>query len=69
MQDTFEEVKVGAIVFAGGYECYNPRELYELGYGRLPNVVTSIEFERILSALAPSRASCNGYLTEFLHRR
>ncbi|HJX69208.1 MAG TPA: FAD-dependent oxidoreductase, partial [Dehalococcoidia bacterium] len=53
MQDTFEEVNVGAIVFAGGYECYNPRELYELGYGRLPNVVTSIEFERILSASGP----------------
>jgi heterodisulfide reductase subunit A-like polyferredoxin len=53
MQDTFEEVKVGAVVFAGGYECYNPTELYELGYGRLPNVVTSIEFERILSASGP----------------
>jgi heterodisulfide reductase subunit A-like polyferredoxin len=53
MQDAFEEVKVGAVIFAGGYECYNPRELYELGYGRLPNVVTSIEFERILSASGP----------------
>jgi ferredoxin len=53
MKDTFEEVKVGAVVFAGGYECYNPGELYELGYGRLPNVVTSIEFERILSASGP----------------
>ena len=53
MKDIFEEIKVGAVVFAGGYECYNPRELYELGYGRLPNVVTSIEFERILSASGP----------------
>jgi heterodisulfide reductase subunit A-like polyferredoxin len=53
MKDTLEEVKVGAIVFSGGFECYNPRELYELGYGRLPNVVTSIEFERILSASGP----------------
>jgi heterodisulfide reductase subunit A-like polyferredoxin len=53
MKDTFEDIKVGAVVFSGGYECYNPRELYELGYGRLPNVVTSIEFERILSASGP----------------
>jgi heterodisulfide reductase subunit A-like polyferredoxin len=53
MKDIFEEINVGAIVFAGGYECYNPSELYELGYGRLPNVVTSIEFERILSASGP----------------
>jgi heterodisulfide reductase subunit A-like polyferredoxin len=53
MKDTFEEIRVGAVVFAGGYKCYNPSELYELGYGRLPNVVTSIEFERILSASGP----------------
>jgi len=53
MKDTFEEVKVGAVIFSGGFECYNPSELYELGYGRLPNVVTSIEFERILSASGP----------------
>jgi len=53
MKDKFEEVKVGAVIFAGGFECYNPSELYELGYGRLPNVVTSIEFERILSASGP----------------
>jgi heterodisulfide reductase subunit A-like polyferredoxin len=53
MKDTFEEIKVGAVIFSGGFECYNPSELYELGYGRLPNVVTSIEFERILSASGP----------------
>ncbi len=53
MKDSFEEVKVGAVIFAGGFECYDPSELYELGYGRLPNVVTSIEFERILSASGP----------------
>jgi heterodisulfide reductase subunit A-like polyferredoxin len=53
MKDTFEEVEVGAVIFSGGFECYNPSELYELGYGRLPNVVTSIEFERILSASGP----------------
>jgi len=53
MRDTFEEIEVGAVIFSGGFECYNPSELYELGYGRLPNVVTSIEFERILSASGP----------------
>ena len=53
MKDTVEEIKVGAIILSGGYECYDPREVYELGYGRLPNVVTSLQFERILSASGP----------------
>ncbi|MBE9500986.1 MAG: FAD-dependent oxidoreductase, partial [Chloroflexi bacterium] len=53
MKDITEEIKVGAVILSGGFECYNPYELYELGYGRLPNVVTSIQFERILSASGP----------------
>ena len=53
MKDTFKKIEVGAVIFSGGFDCYNPSELYELGYGRLPNVVTSIEFERILSASGP----------------
>jgi len=36
-----------------GFEEFDARILGEYGYGRLPNVVTSIEFERILSATGP----------------
>ena len=36
-----------------GYSLYNPELSPELGYGRYPNVVTSMEFERMLSASGP----------------
>ena len=47
------DLEVGAILFAGGYELFDPSVQYELGYRRFPNVVTSLEFERILSASGP----------------
>ncbi|MHB1275342.1 MAG: FAD-dependent oxidoreductase, partial [Candidatus Humimicrobiaceae bacterium] len=47
------EIDVGAIVMAPGYKIFDAKEKLELGYGRFPNVVTAIEFERILSASGP----------------
>ncbi|NLB74087.1 MAG: CoB--CoM heterodisulfide reductase iron-sulfur subunit A family protein, partial [Firmicutes bacterium] len=47
------ELKVGAIIVATGFDAYAPSERKEYGYGRFPNVVTSMEFERILSASGP----------------
>ena len=47
------EVQVGAIILAPGFEEFDARLQGEYGYGRFPNVVTSIEFERILSASGP----------------
>ncbi len=49
-----EEVEVGAVVLAPGFEPYNPKGLDTYGYGLLPNVVTSMQFERILSASGPT---------------
>ena len=48
-----EELRVGSVILALGFEEFRPKELSEYGYGRYPNVVTSIEFERILSASGP----------------
>jgi heterodisulfide reductase subunit A-like polyferredoxin len=53
MRDETVEVNVGAIVLAPGFDEFVPSEKYEYGYGRFPNVVTSIQFERILSASGP----------------
>jgi len=53
MQDTEEEIQVGAIILNPGADIYDPTELDYLGYGKYPNVITSIEFERILSASGP----------------
>jgi heterodisulfide reductase subunit A-like polyferredoxin len=47
------EIGVGAIILANGAEKYNPRLKYEFGFGMYPNVVTSIQFERILAASGP----------------
>lgn len=45
--------QVGAVVLAAGFQPFDPKILGGLGYGRHPGVVTSLEFERILSASGP----------------
>jgi heterodisulfide reductase subunit A-like polyferredoxin len=47
------ELKVGAIILSPGYEIFDARLKKELGYGRYENVLTALEFERILSASGP----------------
>ncbi|MFI5142770.1 MAG: FAD-dependent oxidoreductase, partial [Thermoanaerobaculales bacterium] len=51
--DRTVELQVGAIVLAPGYDLFDARLKPDLGYGRLPNVITAAEFERILSASGP----------------
>jgi heterodisulfide reductase subunit A-like polyferredoxin len=51
--DVIEELEVGSVILSPGYSLYNPERSPELGYGRYPNVVTSMEFERMLSASGP----------------
>jgi heterodisulfide reductase subunit A len=46
-------INVGALILACGFDEYDARGRSEYGYGRFRNVVTSIEFERILSASGP----------------
>ncbi|HDI59945.1 MAG TPA: response regulator [Desulfobacteraceae bacterium] len=50
------QVEVGAIVLAGGTDYFDPRQQAgnPYGYGRLPAVVTSLEFERIVSGSGPT---------------
>ena len=52
-QQQTKELQVGAVILAPGFEEFDARLRGEYGYGRYPNVVTSIEFERILSASGP----------------
>ncbi len=53
--DKLRELKVGAVILSPGFELFNPKVQAEYGYGRYLNVVTSLEFERILSASGPYR--------------
>ncbi len=54
-EDQELEIEVGAVILALGYETFDARLRGEYGYGRYKNVVTSLEFERILSASGPYR--------------
>ena len=47
------EVEVGAIVLAPGYEIFDPRLQGDYGYGTMQNVVTSLDYERILCSTGP----------------
>ncbi|MBI4616520.1 MAG: CoB--CoM heterodisulfide reductase iron-sulfur subunit A family protein, partial [Planctomycetes bacterium] len=48
-----EEIKVGAIVLAPGFSPFDPRPRGDYGYGSIENVVTSLDFERLLCATGP----------------
>ncbi len=52
-QDSVVELEVGSIILSPGYELFNTSEISEYGHGRMPNVVTNLEMERILSASGP----------------
>jgi heterodisulfide reductase subunit A2 len=47
------EIKVGAIVLAPGYDVFRPELRGDYGYGEIENVVTSLDFERLLCATGP----------------
>ncbi|HUY03634.1 MAG TPA: FAD-dependent oxidoreductase [Rhodocyclaceae bacterium] len=47
------EVKVGAVVLSPGYEVFDPKVRGDYGYGTYENVVTSLDFERLLCATGP----------------
>jgi heterodisulfide reductase subunit A len=48
------EVEVGTIVVATGFDLFDPKEKPEYGYGEFENVLTGLEFERIVSASGPT---------------
>jgi heterodisulfide reductase subunit A len=48
------ELEVGTIVVATGLDVYNPVDFTEYGYMKYPNVITSMEFERLINAGGPT---------------
>ncbi len=46
-------LQVGSVIFAAGFKCYDPTQYDAYSYSKLPNVVTAMEFERLLSASGP----------------
>ena len=47
------EIKVGAIILAPGFNIFDPGLREDYGYGKYPNVVTSLDYERLLCATGP----------------
>jgi heterodisulfide reductase subunit A len=52
--DQIKEFKVGAVVLATGFDVFDPRRASQFGYGKIRNVYTSIEFERLLNSNGPT---------------
>ena len=52
--DEILERNVGGIIVATGFELFDPSVLPQYGYGRIPEVYTSLEFERILAQTGPT---------------
>ena len=54
-QAAYEQVlDVGAVIVASGFQPFDPERYSALGYGRYPNVLTAMQFERLLSASGPT---------------
>ncbi|RDE11007.1 MAG: hypothetical protein C4K49_12375 [Candidatus Thorarchaeota archaeon] len=55
MEDERVEFDVGAIIIATGYRLFDVRRYYRLGYGRLPDVINAMEYERLINAAGPTQ--------------
>ncbi len=68
MVDKYIELNVGAIIVASGLDLYDISSLTEYGYGKIRNVITAIEFERLTAASGPTmgelRRSSDGRIPE-----
>ncbi len=53
MKEEEVELQVGSVVLAPGFEPFDAKIKSEYGYGRMANVLTSLDFERVLSASGP----------------
>jgi heterodisulfide reductase subunit A len=53
MEDKVEELDVGAVIVSPGFELFDADLKKELGYDRYPNVISGLQFERLLSASGP----------------
>jgi heterodisulfide reductase subunit A len=54
MQDEIIEREIGAVVVATGYDLWDPKPYEEYGVGRFKDIITSLEFERMVSANGPT---------------
>jgi len=56
-KEEFIQLQVGNIILATGYDLFDARRISEYGFGRLANVFTSLEFERMTNAAGPTNGN------------
>jgi len=54
MEDTIQEIEAGSIIIASGFKTFDARRIPAYGYGRYPNIITAMEFERLVNASGPT---------------
>lgn len=54
MEDEEMEVEVGSVILASGFKPFDPKRIPAYGYGRFPNVITALEFEKLVNASSPT---------------
>ncbi len=52
--DQFREINAGAAVLATGFDMFDLKQIEQYGYGKIANVLTSLEFERLLNSSGPT---------------
>jgi len=53
-RDEILQIEVGNVILTTGYKTFDPNRIPQYGYGRLANVFTSVEFERMVNASGPT---------------
>ncbi|MBE9492078.1 MAG: CoB--CoM heterodisulfide reductase iron-sulfur subunit A family protein [Bacteroidetes bacterium] len=56
-KDQEVEINVGNIIVSTGFKVFDAKRVENLGYGKYPNVVTSLEFERLVNAAGPTEGN------------
>jgi quinone-modifying oxidoreductase subunit QmoA len=54
MQDKEVTLNVGAIIWATGWKPFDANKIQPYAYDRIPNVITSVEFERMMDKMGPT---------------
>jgi heterodisulfide reductase subunit A len=53
-KDEIQEFDIGAVIVATGFDDFDPTPMKQFGYGRYPNILTGVEFEKMNNAGSPT---------------
>ena len=54
MKPEVKEIEVGTVIITTGFKAFDPKKSPNFGYGKYPNVFTSLEVERMVNASGPT---------------